>query len=165
MPRLLNSDDFKQEGRRYQRLEHTGTEINYLTRRGFRAVISSNVSAIAEKDGILYVRFHGGATYAYPDSGDLFEAMVLAPSKGEFVWDKLRRAGVQYYKVGNINLKDDVEDRDLMKPSLTRDEATSLSDLLLGAVVSTILPSDVVLGLGIIVGLDLASEINESRQA
>lgn len=106
------------ERRKYTRLAHTPSESVTLSNRGLRPVVSSNVSAVGLKDGALIVRFHGGATYEYPGSGDKFETMLNSPSKGKFVWRELRRAGVPYNRIGDVVIPDDVEDgslRDLMR--------------------------------------------------
>jgi hypothetical protein len=99
----------------YQRLRHTTDEVRTLRDRGFIPVISSNVSAVGREDGRLIIRFHGGATYAYPNDGDRLQDILSAPSKGRFVWQQLRRRGVPYQKIGNVVIEDDVEDRDLMR--------------------------------------------------
>ena len=145
------------EDRKYTRLAHTSDESLYLSRRGLRAVISSNVSAVGYDGDTLIVRFHGGATYGYPNQADRYDDLVSAPSKGKWVWRELRRKGVPYYRQGNINIADDVEDRDMMRP--IQDE-----DMFLGALLSTMFSVDEALNLGIIAGLVLATEINANAE-
>jgi len=105
----------------YTRLKHSETEVATLRNRGFVPVISSNVSAVARQDEMLIVRFHGGATYAYPRSGDRYEDILSAPSKGKFVWNELRRKRVPYYRTGRVTIEDDVSDRDLMRADIDTD--------------------------------------------
>lgn len=104
------------EQRPYDRLKHTQDERQYLRQRGFRPVVSSNVSAVARDGAKLIVRFHGGNTYVYPNSGDRFQDFMNAYSKGKWVWSELRRKGVPYRRVGSYNIPDDVESRDIMRP-------------------------------------------------
>lgn len=61
----------------------------------WRPVTSSNVAAVGYAADFhrLFVRFHGGATYAYLDvPPDVWQAFMDAPSKGEFVYDVIRGA-------------------------------------------------------------------------
>lgn len=103
--------------RDYQRYRHTAEEKVQLARAGFQHVLSSNVSAIAQNDNDLIIRFHGGATYRYPGSGDLYDKMLRSNSKGRFVWVNLIRKNVAYRKVAGVGLKTDAQftDRDLME--------------------------------------------------
>lgn len=46
---------------------------------------SSNISAAAFESNTLYIRFHNGSVYAYPNaSKSLFDQLLVAPSKGKF---------------------------------------------------------------------------------
>ena len=104
------------ELKKYDRLKHTDPEKQYLRLRGFVPVVSSNVSAVAKDGDDLIVRFHGGATYVYPNSGNLYQPMLDASSKGRFVWNRLRKAGKRYFRTRNYNIENDVESRDIMTP-------------------------------------------------
>ncbi len=149
MPYKVTSED-----RKYTRYAHTADESQYLKSRGLRAVISSNVSAVGVDGNTLIVRFHGGATYGYPEHGDRASELISAPSKGKWVWRNLRRAGVPYYRMGAVNIKDDVEDRDMMKP---------LSALAQMALISTMVTlSEAVDTAGIIAGVIAASVIENT---
>jgi len=124
MPISLNeqkSSNRPEELKKYDRLKHTDDEVRSLRVRGFVPVVSSNVSAVGRDGEKLLVRFHGGATYVYPNSGDLYQPMLSANSKGRFVWDRLRKANVRYYRTRNYNLPDDVESRDIMTPMADTD--------------------------------------------
>lgn len=159
MPELVTS-----ENRKYSRYAHTVSEAQYLIQRGLKPVVSSNVSAVGRDGDVLIVRFHGGATYGYPQSGDRYDEMLSAPSKGKFVWRELRRAGVPYYRMGAVNIADDVGDKDMMAGGFERttEGATLLAALGLSTMVTT---ADIV-SAGIIAGLVLAQSINQtSRQA
>ena len=145
------------EKRKYTRYSHTVEESRYLKNKGLRAVISSNVSAVGLRNGELIIRFHGGATYAYPKSGDLYDDLVSAASKGKFVWKQLRKKNVPYYRVGNINIKDDIEDKDMMKPA----EGT---DMLKAIALSLVVDSDYAISKGIIAGLAYATLINANAE-
>ena len=149
MPELITN-----EKRKYTRLAHTAKESVYLSSRGLRPVISSNVSAVGMKDNALIVRFHGGATYSYPGQGDRFEDIINAPSKGKWVWRELRRAGVAYNKIGSVEIIDDVDDRDLMRED-AEEPISDLTDFL-----TTMVSINTVLDTGIITRIDLVSIIN-----
>lgn len=105
------------KNRKYQRIRFNATEKKQLLGNGLTPVVSSNVSGIAKDGKSLIVRFHGGATYEYPTSGSLYASMLNSGSKGKFVWNKLRRAGVPYKRISNIPMKYDerITDRNLME--------------------------------------------------
>lgn len=86
----------KEEGREYRRYKHTAQEQKLIRSKGFTPVVSSNVSAIARDDKVLFVRFHDSSTYSYPKSGELFDKMLHSKSKGKFVWNELIRKNVPY---------------------------------------------------------------------
>lgn len=111
MPYQLEDD-----GRNYKRLQHTPEEQKRINRSGYTTVLSSNVSAIAEYQDDLFIRFHGGSSYIYPGSGDLYRPMLDSSSKGKFVWRELRRKNVPYRRIANIRIPNDVEDRDMNMP-------------------------------------------------
>ena len=151
------------EERKYERYLHTKSERQTLERKGFKTVVSSNVSAIARDGDVLIVRFHGGATYGYPGSGELYDDMLNSSSKGKFVWNALRRRGVPYYKMANVNIPDDVESRDMMagRP----EEKQELGDTLLSALaLGTMTTATDALLSGVVVSATLATLI-DSRQA
>lgn len=109
-------------GRRYKRIRLTQNEKDDLLDRGLTPVLSSNVSAIAKSGRSLIVRFHGGATYEYPQSGNLYARMLNSGSKGKFVWRNLRKAGVPYKRINNIPMDYDKDlDRDLMQEAELKD--------------------------------------------
>lgn len=107
------------KGRDFRRLEHTKEERQRLDRAGFTPVLSSNVSAIGEHNGDLYIRFHGGHSYVYPGSGDLYRPMLQSSSKGRFVWNQLRKKNVPYRRIANVILPKDVPSKDMMLPEAT----------------------------------------------
>ena len=107
------------KGRDYRRLEHTKDERDRLDRSGFTPVLSSNVSAIGEHNDDLYVRFHGGHSYIYPGSGDLYRPMLQSSSKGRFVWTQLRKKNVAYRRIANVRLPKDVPSTDMNLPEST----------------------------------------------
>lgn len=154
------------EDRKYKRYEHTDAEKRFIESKGFTPVVSSNVSAIARDKNILYIRFHhGGATYAYPKSGDLYGSMLNAPSKGKFVWNMLIRKHVPYYKASQKVFKMGVSSEreapiDLMQQAKIENaqQAMQMLDLVAGASLTTIVPIEQ--PQGSIVSLLLASYIN-----
>lgn len=106
------------EKRDYQRIVPSGETRQKLRDRGFTWVFSSNVSAVREYNGNLYIRFHNGSLYKYFGKADLLEPMLNSSSKGRYVWDELRRKNVPYEKVGQMSFKDDVDvsDEAIMQP-------------------------------------------------
>lgn len=148
------------EERKYQRYAHTKDERNVLENKGFRTVVSSNVSAIGKSGDNLIVRFHGGATYAYIDKANLLERMWASPSKGRFVWNVLRKSGVSYIKLGNVELEGDIEDKDLMLPLAVEPGGTIDKMLLAAFNLSTMIDGAVLNKMGLIANLALAKNIN-----
>ena len=88
----------QEENRPYRRYKHTAKEQKVIRQNGFEPVVSSNVSAIAREENVLYVRFHDSSVYAYPKSGKLYDKMLHSKSKGKFVWNELIRKKVPYRK-------------------------------------------------------------------
>jgi hypothetical protein len=152
MPKLLKNNKY----------EHTPAEDKVLKARGFDSVVSSNVSAIGAEKGILYVRFHGGATYGYPNSGELYKPMLATGSKGKFVWNELRRKNVPYFKTGKSTLQRDVPSTDMM---VMEDNTNDVpSGLLLGTLLGTMVSNKDILMSGIIASLIFAETINAETQ-
>ena len=94
---------------KYPRWLHSNQEKSYLESKGFRAVESSNVSAVGRGGDDLFVRFHNGSVYKYFQMGDELMSIYGSVSKGKWVWRFLRRAGVPYQLVGSLGLPDDLE--------------------------------------------------------
>ena len=117
------------KGRKFKRFRHSAAEKAQLSRAGFQHVLSSNVSAIAQDEDDLVIRFHGGATYKYFGKGNLYSKMLQSNSKGRFVWQQLIRKNASYSKVGGVRLRSDsqftdkdlqaVADRPSKKPIIT----------------------------------------------
>jgi len=116
------------EKRDYQRIEPSQKSRQRLRERGFTWVLSSNVSAVRTHKTDLYIRFHNGSLYKYPNRANLFEPMLGSSSKGRFVWNELRRKNVAYSKVGAMPLEEDIqtEDEEIMQPLIDRNIMESL---------------------------------------
>jgi hypothetical protein len=103
MARILEED------REYKRINPTIKERGKLAEEGYTWVLSSNVSAVAQRGNDLYIRFHNASLYRYPNKGNLFERILAASSKGKWVWRFLRRKNVEYEKVGTLPLDQDID--------------------------------------------------------
>jgi len=101
----------------YERILIPVSDQQTLRELGYSPVFSSNVSAISRVNSTLYIRFHNGSVYQYPNQGSKYGDLLTAPSKGKWVWDNLRRKNVSYSKVGNIPLDGDrdLTDEELFK--------------------------------------------------
>jgi hypothetical protein len=86
------------------KVAQTAIQKNELRKVGFTPLKSSNVSAIAEQEDDLIIRFHDASLYRYPNQGDLFNEMASALSPGRFVWNRLRRPMVRFEKIGALVL-------------------------------------------------------------
>lgn len=67
-----------------------------------KRVRSSHVRYVKfDKDtDVLYITFKGNRQYAYPDSSkEEFRELLQSPSKGKFVWNRLRRTNREYFRV------------------------------------------------------------------
>jgi hypothetical protein len=54
-------------------------------------VTSSNVASVGYEQGILYVKFHSGATYSYDDvSQEEFESLQSAQSVGSYFNENIK---------------------------------------------------------------------------
>ena len=83
-------------------LDNRRNKKEYLSNLGYQFVNSSNVSALSVIDNDLYIRFHNGSVYRYPNSANLYETILQSNSKGKAVWKYLRRARKPYEKVGSL---------------------------------------------------------------
>ena len=101
----------------YPRIKTSVENQAILRSQGYTPVFSSNVSGIQRQDRDLYIRFHNGSIYVYPNQGSNFGDLLLSPSKGKWVWANLRRKNVSYSKVGTLPLEGDLD--------LTTDEMMS----------------------------------------
>jgi hypothetical protein len=88
----------------FNKVQQTAIEKNELRKIGFHPLRSSNVSAIAEQEDDLLIRFHDASLYRYPNQADLFNEMASALSPGRFVWNRLRRPMVRFEKIGALVL-------------------------------------------------------------
>jgi hypothetical protein len=93
----------------YPRIKTSVENQAILKSQGYTPVFSSNVSGIQRKLKDLYIRFHNGAIYVYPNQGEQFGDLLLSPSKGKWVWANLRRKNVSYAKVGTLPLEGDLD--------------------------------------------------------
>lgn len=91
----------------YPRIKTSVGNQAILRSQGYTPVFSSNVSAIQRKLKDLYIRFHNGSVYKYPNQGSKYGDLLLSPSKGKWVWANLRRKNVAYSKVGDFPLTGD----------------------------------------------------------
>ena len=141
------------EKRKYTRLAHTPAESVFLQQQGLRPVVSSNVSAVGVRGNDLIVRFHGGATYAYPGLSGRVDDILSAPSKGKWVWRELRQSGVAYQKTTDVDMAGDVEDKSLR--DLMREDAEAPFEIL-----STLVRTEDLITLGIMADFQTALLIN-----
>ena len=156
----------KEEGRDYRRYKHTAKEQKTLRSKGLTPVVSSNVSAIARDENILYVRFHDASTYAYPKSGKLYDKMLNSKSKGKFVWDELIRKRVPYRRAGAMSFKLNNEMERLATTNLM-EEAKILKNeqglkLLAGIALSTMIDNTAAKTVDTLASLVLAKAINSN---
>ncbi len=131
------------EKRDYQRILPDFKARKELRERGFTWVLSSNVSAVRRQDNNLYIRFHNGSLYEYPNLGNRYEEILDAESKGRWVWNELRRKNVSYRKLGSMPMEDDldVDDEEVMKIGITWQEIATLQAMPLNTLSSLALLS------------------------
>ena len=91
----------------YERIHTSVSDQRTLREKGYTPFFSSNVSAGQRVGKDLYIRFHNGNIYKYPNKGSRFNDLLLSPSKGKWVWANLRRKNVSYSKVGSMPLSGD----------------------------------------------------------
>lgn len=104
------------KNRDYRRYRPSAEEKVYLSERGLRWVLSSNVSAAGTQGNSLIIRFHNGSVYEYPGQADRIDDLFNSNSKGRWVWRELRRKKVPYRRIGTVSLSDDisVSDEDIL---------------------------------------------------
>ena len=101
----------------YERISIPMSNQKILREQGYTPFYSSNVSGGQRTGKDLYIRFHNGSVYVYPNQGKRFGDLALSPSKGKWVWANLRRPNVSYSKVGSMPLTGDrdVTDEELFE--------------------------------------------------
>lgn len=99
----------------YKRIKTPVSDQKTLREAGYTPFFSSNVSAGQRDDNDLFIRFHNGNIYKYPNKGNQFNDLALSSSKGKWVWANLRRPKVAFSKVGSFPL---AGDRDLTDDEL-----------------------------------------------
>jgi hypothetical protein len=126
----------------YERILTPVSDQRTLRAEGYTPFFSSNVSA-GQRDGSdLYIRFHNGSVYIYPNKGSRFNDLLVSPSKGKWVWKNLRKANVSYSKVGSFPL---TGDRDLTDEEMFTEiskTTTPIQITLLDSFLSTLLPKE-----------------------
>jgi hypothetical protein len=147
----------------YERILTPVSDQKTLRAEGYTPFFSSNVSA-GQRDGKdLFIRFHNGSVYKYPNKGSQFNDLLLSPSKGKWVWGNLRRPNVAFSKVGSFPLKGDLDltdeqmetkflqlDKKILAPKLTAFLSTLLAKDKT-SLVSTMLLRDTLFTKGLIV--------------
>lgn len=103
MPRILAD-----KNRDYKRKRHSAEEKNILADNGLQHVLSSNVSAVANIDENLIIRFHNSSIYSYTDRGHLVDDILRSASKGKWVHRHLRRRNAAFIKIGSLPLPSDL---------------------------------------------------------
>jgi len=104
-----------QKVNKFERIKTPVSDQKTLRDAGYTPFFSSNVSAGQRDDKDLFIRFHNGSVYKYPNQGKNFGDLLLSPSKGKWVWANLRRKNVTFSKVGSFPL---AGDRDLTDEEL-----------------------------------------------
>jgi hypothetical protein len=102
----------------YERIKTPVSDQKTLREAGYTPFFSSNVSAGQRDDKDLYIRFHNGNIYKYPNKGNRFNDLLLSASKGKWVWANLRRTHATFSKVGSMPL---AGDRDLTDEELFKE--------------------------------------------
>jgi len=108
MPRRIN---------KYKRIKTPVSDQRTLKDAGYTPFFSSNVSAGQREGTDLFIRFHNGSVYKYPNQGKNFSELILSASKGKWVWANLRRTKAPFTKVGGFPLAGDLDvtDEELFK--------------------------------------------------
>ncbi|MCD6435827.1 MAG: hypothetical protein J7L15_05515 [Clostridiales bacterium] len=126
----------------YERIKTPVSDQKTLRNKGYTPFYSSNVSAGQRKEKDLYIRFHNGSVYKYPNKGKRFNDLALSPSKGKWVWANLRRTNAAYSKVGSMPLSGDLDLTDEQLKAQFNKKYQSKQVPLLTGLLSTMLPSD-----------------------
>ena len=143
---------------KYPRIKTSVENQKILKEQGYTPVFSSNVSAIQRNGADLFIRFHNGVVYQYPRRGKQFNSLLVSPSKGEWVWNNLRKTNASFNKVGDFPLTGDLdlttsqmEDRlaqigklEIAKEMVSALAVTSIKDIALNSIVSRSLLSTLI---------------------
>jgi len=147
---------------KYKRIKTPVSDQRTLKEKGYTPFFSSNVSAGQRDKDNLYIRFHNGSIYKYPNQGKNFNSLLTSSSKGKWVWANLRRKNVAFSKVGSLPLAGDIDltDEQLFKelkvrkiqPLIISHLLSTLIDIENVNIFSTIVAKDTLLNNGIIAG-------------
>ena len=106
----------------FKRIKTSVADQQTLKDAGYTPFFSSNVSA-GQRDGSdLYIRFHNGSVYKYPNQGENFSELIVSGSKGKWVWANLRRTKAPFTKVGGFPLAGDIDLTDEEIITLAKDK-------------------------------------------
>ena len=123
----LKDEQRSEDLKPYKRILPSRQSRSEMRKRGYTWVLSSNVSGVASRGEDLYIRFHNGSVYQYPNQGDKMHQLLDASSKGRWVWDNLRRPNVSYRRVGELPLDEDIDYTDeeiMIPPQMAREVET-----------------------------------------
>jgi len=153
---------------KFKRIKTPVSDQLKLKDAGYTPFFSSNVSAGQRDEDDLYIRFHNGSIYKYPNQGKNFNSLLTSSSKGKWVWNNLRRKNVSFSKVGSLPLAGDIDltDEELftelkekkIKPIIISHLLSTLIDIGDVNIFSTIVSKEALIGSGIIAS-NLASII------
>ena len=117
-----------QETRNYQRILLSDESEAKLEAKGFEPLLSSNVSAAAQRGDDLIIRFHNGSIYSYAGQGKNYLQLIAAASHGKWVWRFLRRPQVPYAKIGSLPLPEDTleSDEEIVKPRIATHDVRAI---------------------------------------
>ena len=123
----------------FKRIKTSVSDQRTLKEQGYTPFFSSNVSA-GQRDGTdLYIRFHNGSIYKYPNQGKNFGDLLLSASKGKWVWNNLRRKKVAYSRVGSLPLTGDrdITDEEMFQELTKRKIPIPITSRLLTTIINS----------------------------
>jgi len=126
----------------FKRIKTSTADQKKLKDEGFTPFFSSNVSAGDRRGSDLFIRFHNGSIYKYPNQGKNFGDLLLSSSKGKWVWQNLRNRNVAFSKVGSLPLNGD---RDLTDDELfneIQNLKVSVQKPIITSLLSTVVPTE-----------------------
>jgi len=143
------------KNREFKRYRPSPVEKIKLANNGLQWVLSSNVSAVGTIGDDLVIRFHNGSLYQYLKQAKLFDKMLASNSKGHYVWEKLRKPGIPFNKIGALPLDNDVDvtDDELLKLVDDRGKATDQKLIDMGMFIPTATDGLNLIGLQALLGL------------
>lgn len=86
-PALEDGDTFLKA---FPKIRLTNAQKRELRQEGYTPLSSSNIAGVRQSGNDLYLKFHDGDEYIYPNRANFYDDFVEALSPGRYLWRTIR---------------------------------------------------------------------------